>query len=230
MSTKPQITVIMSVKNNEKTIHKCIKSILNQSFSDFYFYIIDDCSSDNTRDILFEFQKLDKRVKIFLNDKHLGLTASLNKLINLVETDLIARQDGDDYSLSDRFEKQVALMNSNNLDGCTTRAYVLNSKKKRPRFTFLLPNKIIIKYKNPFIHGSLLIKRSVINNIGNYDKNFYYSQDYKLFSDLLKNNYKIKIIRKAFYVLNTEDNISSLNKKEQDFYANCVRKNIFPTI
>ena len=72
-------------------------------------------------------------------------------------------------------------MNKHNLDACTTRARTIGSNKLRPRFTIYFPNKLIIKFKNPFIHGTLLIKKEIINSVGNYDENFYYAQDYKLF-------------------------------------------------
>ena len=61
-----------------------------------------------------------------------------------------------------------------------------------------------------------------------YDENFYYAQDYKLFSDLLNSGYSFKHIKTPLYVLNMKDNISSDFNKQQDYYANCVRKNKLP--
>ena len=91
--------------------------------------------------------------------------------------------------------------------------------------SFYLPKKVVIKFKNPFIHGTLFIKSQVIQNIGMYDEKYYYAQDYKLMQDLIRNNYKFKIINKSLYFLNMENNISSINKKEQQYFANQVRKN-----
>ena len=70
----------------------------------------------------------------------------------------------------ERFEKQIKFMNKYNLDACTTRARTIGSNKLRPRFTIYFPNKLIIKFKNPFIHGTLLIKKEIINSVGNYDE------------------------------------------------------------
>ena len=86
----------------------------------------------------------------------------------------------------------------------------------------------IIKFRNPFIHGSLLIKSNVLNDIGNYDERFYYSQDYKLMSDLIKQNKKIKTLRQPLYNLNLKNNISSKNAEEQEYFAKCVRLNKNP--
>ena len=84
------ISVIMSTFNNEDSITTSIESILNQTYDDFDFLIIDDDSHDSTLDILKEFESNDKRVKIFKNNENIGLTKSLNKLINLSNKKYIA--------------------------------------------------------------------------------------------------------------------------------------------
>ena len=85
-----------------------------------------------------------------------------------------------------------------------------------------------MQFKNPFVHGTLLIKREVLQEVGSYDENFYYSQDYKLMSDLLMRNYKVKILKEPLYILNMKGNISVNKKEQQKYYAECVRKNIVP--
>ena len=87
-----------------------------------------------------------------------------------------------------------------------------------------------MKIKNPFIHGSLMIKKSVLYDLGKYNEKFYYAQDYKLMSDLVKKNYKTKIIKEPLYVLNQKNNISTNFKNSQEYFANCVKKNIDPEI
>ena len=85
-----------------------------------------------------------------------------------------------------------------------------------------------MKYKNPFIHGTLVLDRSVIENIGGYDENFYFSQDYKLYKDCYEAGYNISIINKVLYELNMENNISKKNKEAQDYYFKCARESIVP--
>ena len=87
-----------------------------------------------------------------------------------------------------------------------------------------------MKFKNPFIHGTLGIDKNLLNSLGNYDENFYYSQDYKLFMDLIDKGYKFKDIKKPLYILNMNDNISSLKQNQQKYYADCVRKGLKPDI
>lgn len=222
------ISVIMSTFNNEDSITASIESILNQTYDDFDFLIIDDDSHDSTSDILKEFESNDKRVKIFKNNENIGLTKSLNKLINLSNKKYIARQDADDISLPKRLELQINYIENGNISACTTLAKLIDSDKVRPKISHYLPQKIIIKRKNPFIHGTLLIKKSLIEEMGLYDENFYYSQDYKLFYDLIKKGNKVGVLKKPLYKLNTKNNISSKRKTQQAYYANCVKKQILP--
>jgi len=220
----------MSVFNNELSLKSSIESVLNQSFKDFEFLIMDDCSTDNSYNILKDYESKDSRIKVFRNLENIGLTKSLNVLIEKSERSLIARQDGDDQSHNLRFEKQINYLIKGKYDFCVSRAKIIQTQKNIPKFSYLFPKKRIIKYKNPFIHGTLFIKKQTIEKIGCYDENFYYSQDYKLFSDLLKNDVSFKYLKIPLYYLNIKDNISSINKDEQEYYADCVRTNKQPNL
>tara|TARA_A100001015_G_scaffold321177_1_gene450594 strand:+ start:297 stop:545 length:249 start_codon:yes stop_codon:yes gene_type:complete len=81
-----------------------------------------------------------------------------------------------------------------------------------------------MKFKNPFIHGTLGIDKNLLNSLGNYDENFYYSQDYKLFTDLYKNNIKIWVIKEPLYSLNTVGNISTNKRELQKDYFDKARR------
>jgi len=76
----------------------------------------------------------------------------------------------------------------------------------------------------------MLINSKVIKSLGGYDEEFYFAQDYKLYRDMIDNGIKIKKIRKILYYLNTKDNISSLRKKEQKYYADCVKNRKKPKL
>jgi glycosyltransferase involved in cell wall biosynthesis len=228
MNSKSKISIVMSAKDAQRTITDSINSILLQSFNNFELLIMDDASTDNTAEIISQFAAKDSRVKIFTNKINLGLTASLNILIKNSSGEFIARQDSDDVSFPERLKNQMDYIYLKNLDGCTTKAVSIQDGKIIHSKSTLVPNKLLLKFKNPFIHGSLLIRKEVMNEINNYNEDFYYSQDYKLFTDLIKSGYKIKILNKILYSLNTVDNISTLNRAQQDYFANCVRKNIKP--
>ena len=227
-SQSNKISVLMSVYNDEKRVSKSIESILNQTFQDFEFLILDDCSTDNTYEICNYYAKKNQKIKLMKNHQNLGLTKSLNLLISESNYELIARQDSDDESFKQRLEIQLKIMEKYNLDACTTLATIDELKGTRPFLSHLFPKKLIIKYKNPFIHGSLLIKKRVLENVGMYDEKFKFAQDYKLMFDLIRLNHKLKIINQPLYKLNLKDNISTRNIKEQNYYANCVKKEIDP--
>mgnify|MGYP001247686442 CR=1 FL=1 len=183
---------------------------------------MDDSSVDRTYEILNEVN--DERVKIFRNKKNQGLTKSLNTLIENSSGKILARQDSDDISLPTRLEVQYKNLLKYQLDACTTRAFVKNSKRSTPKYSHFLPISFIVRYKNPFIHGTLMIKKKAIQDVGLYDENIKYAQDYKLFLDLLKKNYKIKILKNKLYVLNMENNISTLKKEEQNYFFKKIKK------
>jgi len=227
-SNEELVSVIMSTKDDSKTLDLAIKSILEQTYRNFELLIMDDGSKDNTNNILQKYSKKDNRVKIHKNDSNLGLTKSLNQLITLSNGEYIARQDADDYSTPERLQIQLEYIKRTDVDAVTSRARIISNEKKIPGLSFFIPLKISSKYKNPFIHGTLLIKKKVINEIGNYNENFLYAQDYKLFIDLLYSDYRIKNLNEILYYLNMEDNISANYSREQKYYFECARKNIIP--
>jgi len=222
----PLVSVLVSTYNNSETIETSINSVLSQTYDNIEILIIDDGSEDDTYLKLKNFKN--NKLKIFKNKENIGLTKSLNFLVNKANGHYIARHDADDISLPDRFSFQINSMISKNYEVSTTRAMNLASNIKLPGKSFYLPKKLVMKIKNPFIHGTLMIKKSILVKIGCYDERFYYAQDYKLFSDLLKNRIEILNLNKVLYLLNMNNNISTNFKKEQNYFANCVRKNINP--
>ena len=227
MKNKYMVSVIMSVHNAEDSISNSVKSILTQTYENFNFLVIDDFSTDNTFKVLKDISKSDERLNIYTNNENIGLTKSLNKLIKFSTGKYIARQDADDLSYKTRLEEQVNFLNQSNFHACTTRAISLQNKNKKiPGLSYYLPSKISMRYKNPFIHGSLMIRRDVLSEVGCYDESFKYAQDYKLYIDLLNNGFKIKNLNKTLYLLNTINNISENNKKEQKNFFDLAKKNL----
>lgn len=226
MNNNKKVSFIMAAFNDESNIHKSIESMQTQTYKDIEILILDDCSTDHTYDICKELSLKDTRIKLYKNDINLGLTRSLNKLIEHSNGFYIARQDSDDTSVNFRIETQINFLRRHKLDACYSRAYIKESKKVIPNLSYYLPLKFITKYKNPLIHGTLLIKKDVIKSIGGYDEFFYYSQDFKLIKDLLNSGHKVKIEKKIMYNLNMENNISIKYKDIQKIYADMVKRQI----
>ncbi len=107
----PKVSVLMPVyKTYEKYLREAIESILNQTYTDFEFLILDDCPEDNREEIVKSYK--DKRIKYSKNEKNLGITPSRNKLIEMAKGEYLAVMDHDDISLPRRFEKQVMYLDT----------------------------------------------------------------------------------------------------------------------
>ena len=132
---RPNVSVIMSVFNNEKTVSKSIESILSQKGLDFELLVIDDCSTDKTYLECKKYKEY-KNFRLLKNDKNIGLTKSLNLLIEKTNGDFIARQDGDDYSLENRLSEQYYFMLNKGFKVSYTMAKNLQTMKNFPRFRF----------------------------------------------------------------------------------------------
>ena len=158
---------------------------------------------------------------IFADEDLLPLLEPLWGKIPCVELLVICRHGENGES---SFENQIDYIESEKLDGCSTLSLIKGKGTIFPKFSSYFNPKFIAKIKNPFVHGSLIIKKEVFNAVNNYDENFYYTQDYKLTSDMLNNGYKIRVLNELLYISNTENNISSLHYFEQRNYAKQVRR------
>lgn len=115
------ITVLMPVYNAERYVGEAIESILNQTFRDFKFLIIDDGSTDRSCEIIRAYSLEDHRIELVINESNMGITKTLNKGLSMIDTPYIARMDSDDISLPHRFEKQLDIMeNNSDIDVCGT--------------------------------------------------------------------------------------------------------------
>lgn len=187
MHDNPTISVIMSVYNGKEYLRESIESILNQTFTDFEFIIIDDGSTDNSLKIIQKFN--DTRIRIIENKNNIGLTKSLNKALQQATGKYIARQDADDISLPNRFKEQVNYLNNHpEIVLLGTNIYLIdeNSKIIGKRITSEKPNINKLKKKNQFTHGSVMYKNEIISQLGGYNELFKYSQDYELWLRITK--------------------------------------------
>ena len=182
--TNDLISIVMSVYNDEKTLSEAIKSILEQSYTNFEFIIINDGSIDNSLKIIQKFKNLDKRIFV-INRENKGLAYSLNEAINKSNGKYIARMDADDISLPNRLEEQLRKFKSNkNLMVVGTSAYYLNSKISSRKIINMPEShdQIInsIFKSSPFIHPSIMMKKKFIKLMNGYNNNYVRCQDYDL--------------------------------------------------
>lgn len=108
---KPKVSVVCRTYNHSHCINETIDSILSQTFSDWELIISDDCSSDDTVEKIKKYK--DERIKLFVNEKNLGIIGNLNKVISLAQGEYISILDGDDAYLPEKLQKQVNFLDNN---------------------------------------------------------------------------------------------------------------------
>ena len=220
----PKISVVMSVYNGEKHLRESIESILNQTFTDFEFIIVNDGSTDNSLEIIKSYD--DERIKIINNEENIGLTKSLNKAIKQARGVYIARQDADDISLSNRLELQFKFLEKHpEVALLGTGIYVIdeNGDEIEKRIMHPNPKRSLLK-GNRFIHGSVMFRKSVIDELGAYNETLRYSQDYELWLRLSK-EYDVRNLTVPLYKLRMhKSSILSRKVEEQQMYAVLARK------
>lgn len=193
MSKKePLVSVVMPAYNAEKYLSEAIESVLNQTFKDFEFIIIDDGSKDRTWEIIQDYAKKDGRIIPVKNEKNLKICKTLNKGVILSKGKYIARMDSDDWSYPDRFEKQIDFM-ENHPNVVVSGGYVEVSDenlatlylKKYPLLDNEIRKKMFIY--NPFTHPSVIFRSEIIKSEDPvYDHDFYDAEDYDLYFRLGK--------------------------------------------
>lgn len=185
----PKVTVLMSVYNGEKFLVGAIESILNQTYRDFEFIIIDDGSTDGTAVILARYQQMDNRIHAY-NQENQGLIASLNRGCELAKGKYIARMDADDISMLERLAKQVQYMESHpeiGVLGTWIQWIDENSKPGRSLHPPTAPGTIgwFLIFENCLAHPSVVMRADVIKTLGFYHREAIHAEDYELWTRVI---------------------------------------------
>ncbi|MFH0702322.1 MAG: glycosyltransferase [bacterium] len=172
----PKITVLMPVYNGEKYLREAVESILNQTFTDFEFLIINDGSNDKSVEIIESYK--DKRILLAHNEANLGLIATLNKGLDLAQGEYIARMDCDDISLPKRLEKQLKFMDNHQEVGVCGAWIEMFDEKGSLDINKYSTDHDLIKCKLFFLctiaHPSVMLRKSFFQK-----HKLYYSDNYK---------------------------------------------------
>lgn len=180
----------MSVYNGEKYLDEAIKSILDQSFSNFEFIIINDGSTDGTMKLLEYYKTKDSRIKLITRENK-GLIYSLNEGLSIAKGKYIARMDADDISLSNRFDEQYYFLEKNGEVGvCGTWVEVFGDGIKTKRWVMPTNDNVLkstLLYSVPFAHPTVMMRKSlVVKNNLRYNSNYKNAEDYKFWIDISK--------------------------------------------
>jgi len=186
--SEPLISVVLSVYNGEKYLAEAIDSILNQTYDNFEFIIIDDGSADKSLEIINSYD--DKRI-VIISRENRGLIASLNEGIEKAKGVYIARMDADDISLATRFEEQVTFMEANKSIGvCGTAIIGLLEGMEERISTYATQNSKLqteLLFSSIFAHPTVMIRSEILvaHNL-KYEKESLHAEDFALWVSLAR--------------------------------------------
>lgn len=210
----PIISVVMSVYNGEKYLSEAIESVLNQTYKDFEFIIINDGSSDSSLEIIKKYQNQDERI-VLISRENKGLVASLNEGIEKAKAKYIARMDADDICLATRFEEQIEYMEKNNLDLCGSWIETFNEENILNVWKYPETHSDI-EFRSffmcSFAHPSVMIKKIVFDKL-KYENET--AEDYRLWCDILANGYKVGNIQKVLLKYRLHNNQLTQTKSKE---------------
>jgi glycosyltransferase involved in cell wall biosynthesis len=223
----PTISVIMPVYNVERYARRAVDSVLGQSYRDFEFIVINDGSTDGTREILASYG--DERLNIQDNARNLGYVLSLNRGLALARGKYIARMDGDDVSLPDRFASQVRFLNEHGDVGvCGSRVETIGHGGGvvwRPPCDHpdIVCNSL---FESTLYHPTVMIRREVLEQSGlEYDNSYYGAEDFRLWVQLSRRTRLANLDVVLLYYNRHETQVSRKQSATQLDSANRVRGN-----
>ncbi|OLA94347.1 MAG: hypothetical protein BHW64_04290 [Candidatus Melainabacteria bacterium LEY3_CP_29_8] len=225
MSNNPKISVIMSSYNRKDYIKEAIESILNQTYQDFEFIIIDDCSNKETQDVIEQYAQKDERIIFLKNEHNMGQALTRNRGLEVAKGQYIAILDDDDISLSTRFEKQVEYMDRNPdimLSGTDIETFGGNDIPSS--WVDLFDPEIIsvlINFYNPFCASTLIFRNDFIkkHNI-KYDNSVCHVEDYDLYRQVLAAGGKISNLPQVLVKYRVHKQSITQNKQSQKVQIN----------
>lgn len=185
MNNSPMISVLLPVYNCGSYIFEAVQSILNQTYHNFELLIIDDCSTDDTLQIVRSFD--DARIQLITKEKNSGYTNSLNLALGLAKGKYIARMDGDDIARHDRFEKQLSFL-ENNIDYivCGSNYKIIGSNQEIQLPEHYEQIKMELLETCCIAHPSVMFRKSVLIDNGlQYDHQREPAEDYALWIRLV---------------------------------------------
>lgn len=211
-----KVSIIMGIYNCEKTLVEAIDSILEQTYTNWELIMCDDGSKDDTAKIALEYvKKYPNKIKLLLNEKNKGLNFTLNRCLKEASGEYIARMDGDDISLPQRLEKEIAVLNCEDVAIVSTAMILFDefgdygvTKVKR------CPQKSDLVLKTPFCHAPCLVKKEAFDAVDGYseDKKLLRVEDYHLWVKMYKNGYTGINLEEPLYKMRDDRNAQHRRK------------------
>ena len=189
MKKEPLVSVIIPAYNAEKIVGFTLDSVINQTYKNLEIIIVNDCSTDKTLDVLKEYEKKDKRIKVLSNEKNSGVAETRNNALNAASGDYIAFVDADDIWNLEKIEKQLNFMQEKDCKLTYTSVQFIDNDGNLTGQKFIVPEEVNFKKllkQNVITLSSAMISKEVLGERRFHDDHLH--EDFIMWLEILKNN------------------------------------------
>ena len=182
-----KLTIVTPVYNGEKFLEETIESVLNQTFTDFKYILLNDNSTDSSLSILEKYAAKDNRIMIVNKEENVGPANLRNEGIALAETNFVALIDADDIAMPTRFEKQIKVLEANEKLGlCGTWFTIFGDKKEKVIRHSVTHDELKVQMLNNCGIGNptVMLRKNLLGDI-KFDNQFVPAEDYGLFCEFI---------------------------------------------
>ncbi len=206
-------SIIIPLYNAKSTICDTLDSVLSQTYRNYEIIIINDCSTDNSSEIIEKYKSNYSNITVINNEANIGVSNSRNKGFSIARGEYIALIDSDDIWHNKKLELQKEIIDTTNCDICATSYGFINENGKIIKKNYIIPDKISydLLLKENFIGCSSVVLRKDILNYYKMDPKFSH-EDYALWLTLARNNYKIVGTNQVLMYYRILQNSRSSNK------------------
>lgn len=214
----------MGIYNCASTLEQAVASIQRQTFTNWELILCDDGSSDNTYQVAQALAAQDSRIVLLRNPQNLGLNQTLNNCLAVATGDYIARMDGDDDCVPERFEKQLNLLEHHlefQITSCPMKLFDENGEWGQTTVPeYPTPEDVVSG--TPISHAAVMLRKECIDAVGGYtvDKRMLRVEDVNLWIKLYAAGYRCHNIQEPLYRMRNDQN--ALNRRKYIYRVNSV--------
>lgn len=207
------VSIVLPVYNGEKYLAQSIESVLNQSYKNIELIIVNDCSTDSSEEIILEYKKKDNRIKYFKNDINIKLPQSLNNGFAMAKGNYFTWTSDDNVYHQDAIETMVGFLDKHSKVGLVYCDFNIINESGEYQYKVIVGNQDEQIYKN-IVGACFLYRRSIAENIGEYDTSFFLVEDYEYWLRI-NLEYSICPLHKCIYDYRTHDNSLSITRRKE---------------
>lgn len=215
----PKVSIVLPTYNGERFIRESIDSIVNQTYKDWELIIVNDCSTDNTQDLIDEYVKRDERIRTIKNEHNKKLPESLNVGFREAKGDYLSWTSDDNVYLDNAIYELVSFLD-NNMDYYMV-CSAMNFMDEEMKFIRQnIPYEDELMYYCDCVGASFMYRREVLDEVGEYNTDFFLVEDYEYWLRILFKYKKIGYIDKVLYLYREQSGSLTATRKNEIFKRN----------